>query len=361
MNTSKQFCISIIIPFYNAESHIKTCLNAFLKQDFNKKFEIILINDGSTDNSINLIKEYNIADLQLHSLDKNSGPGAARNFGLKKAKGDYIYFHDIDDTVDSTILTTLYDSAIKKNCDLVFCDRRYIENSQNQNNNIFFYPTDKFLKNVDIIEEMKKRFYNPLLLLGIFDFTGRLIKRTILVNNKILFEENLRYLEDETFMWDVLSCVNNAFYIHKKLCSFFVHPNVNTALSEGLNRGFNFANFKIVKKHIKNSLEKRGISLFKIKKIEDQAFIFYIISALVSYSRSMLLGKVDKEKSLKIRKKLINDIISDQDVSNSIKNYIRSKNESYLIPKAIAWRLSILLEFACNKRAKEILRIRRKK
>ena len=67
------------------------------------------------------------------------------------------------------------------------------------------------------------------------------------------------------------------------------------------------------------------------------------------------------EKSIKIRKKLINDIISDRDVSNSIKNYIRSKKESFWIPKLIAWRSHKLLEFACTLRAKKILRIRRKK
>ena len=361
MQTPKQFCISVIIPFYNAESHIKTCLNSFLKQDFNNKFEIILINDASIDNSVSLIKKYNIPDLQLLSLEKNSGPGAARNFGLKMAKGDYIYFHDIDDTVDSNILTILYNAAIKKDCDLVFSDRRFIENSRNQNNNIFFYPEDKNLKNSDIIEEMKKRFYDPLMLLGIFDFSGRLIRRKIIIENKVFFEENLRYLEDETFIWNILSYVKNVIYIRKKLCSFFVHPNVNTALSEGLNRGFNFANFKIIKKNIENCLERRGISSFQIKKIGDQAFIFYIISALVSYSRSMLLGKVDKEKSLNIRKKLINDIILDQDVAKAIKTYVRSKKESFLIPRSITWRSSMLLEFACNRRAKEILRIRRKK
>ena len=123
-----QFCISIIIPFYNAESHIKTCLDSLLQQDFNKTFEIIMINDASTDNGMNIIKMYNVSDLRLYSLEKNSGPSAARNLGLKMAKGDYIFFHDVDDTLDTNILTTLYNAAIEKDCDLVFCDRRYIEN-----------------------------------------------------------------------------------------------------------------------------------------------------------------------------------------------------------------------------------------
>ena len=356
-----QFCISIIVPVYNAESHIKTCLDSLLKQDFGKSFEIIIINDASTDNSMNLIKKYNVPNLYSYALSKNSGPSAARNLGIKMAKGKYIFFHDADDTIDENILTTLYNIAIEKDCDLVFCDRRYIENSQNQKNNLFSYSSDKCLESSDIADEMKKRFYDPLYLMGLFDFTGRLIKRTIITENKIFFEESLRYLEDETFSWDVLACVKNAMYVRKQLCSYFVHPNSNTALSEGLNRGFNFLSFKLIKSHIEKSLKKRGISEIDVKKIGDQAFIFNIISALVSYSRSIILGKTDREKSKTIRKKLINSILSDQDVSKSIKNYIRSKKESFWIPKLIAWRSSRLLELACIIRAKEILKIRRKR
>ena len=207
---------------------------------------------------------------------------------------------------------------------------------------------------------MKKRFYDPLCLMGLFDFAGKLIKRTVIIDNKIFFEESLRYMEDETFVWGLLANIKSAIYIRKQLCSFFVHPNTNTALSEGLNRGFNLLSFKLMKNNIQKNLKKCGIPDIEIKKIGDQAFIFCIISALVSYSRSMILGKVDRGKSIKIRKKLINDIVSDNEVVNSLKNYTRSKKESFWIPKLIAWRSSILLEFACTSRAKEILRIRRK-
>ena len=358
---SEQLYVSIIVPVYNAELHIKKCLSVLLNQDFTKSFEIIMVDDASTDNSKKILKQCNDKRISLYSLPKNSGPGAARNLGLKMAKGKYIFFHDVDDTVDPDILTILYNTAATKDCDLVFCDRRYIENSQNQRANIFAYPSDKYFANSDIVNEMRKRFYDPLLLLGLFDFTGRLIRRSIIIDNKIFFEESLRYLEDETFTWDILRCIKSAIYIRKQLCSFFVHPNVNTALSESFNRGFNISNFNLVKSHIQNCLKQRGVSASEIEKIGNQAFIFYIISALISFSRSILLGKLDYEKSIKIRKKLINDIISDRDVSNSIKNYIRSKKESFWIPKLIAWRSHKLLEFACTLRAKKILRIRRKK
>ena len=199
-----------------------------------------------------------------------------------------------------------------------------------------------------------------MLSVGLFGLIGRLIRRSIISDNNILFEEELRYLEDETFSWDTLAHVRSAQYVHKQLYSYYIRPNVSTALSDGLNRGFPASYFKLVKSHIQNSLKQRGFSALEIEKLGDQAFIYLIINALVSYSRSMILGKVELENGVKCRRKIIDDILDDPDVSKTIRNYSRSQAESPWIPRAIAWRSHKLLEFACTRRAKEILRIRRK-
>tara|TARA_B100000029_G_scaffold480806_1_gene529201 strand:+ start:3146 stop:4228 length:1083 start_codon:yes stop_codon:yes gene_type:complete len=357
---TEQFCISVIVPFYNAEKHIKTCLDALFKQDFNKPFEIIMVDDASNDNSREIVKSYNSSNIQLYSLNSNSGPSAARNIGLKKAKGKYVYFLDVDDTIESNTLKILYSVLNEKDYDLVFSDKKWIENSKNQRNNIFDYSSDQAFGKLEFEEVMRKRFHDPLSTGKFFGLTGRLIKNSIIKKNNILFEEKLRYLEDDTFMWDVLAFVRNARYIRRQLYSYHVHPNVNTALSEGLNRGFPISNFKLVRHHIQNSLKLRGFSNKEIEKIGDQGFIFFIISALISYSRSMIQGKIDLQSGKKCRKKIIQDILNDKEVSKAIRNYSRSKNESTWIPRAITWRSQMLLEFACTKRAEEILRIRKK-
>ena len=120
---SSQLYVSVIVPFYNAEIHIKKCLDVLRNQDFNKLFEVIMVDDGSTDNSQNIIKEYNYHGLQLYSLSKNSGPAAARNVGLKKAKGEYIFLLDVDDAIDPNTLTLLYNVANETNCDYVMIGR----------------------------------------------------------------------------------------------------------------------------------------------------------------------------------------------------------------------------------------------
>ena len=356
----EQYSVSVIVPFYNAESHIKTCLDVLLKQDFIKPFEIIMVDDASTDNSRNIVKMHDFPGLQLYSLPSNSGPAAARNLGLKKAKGEYVYFLDVDDTIAANTLTTLYSIANETACDLVICDKKKFEDSQNQRANIFAYPADRAFGNTDFMEAMRKRFYDPIPTVGIFGLTGRLIRRSIISDNNILFEEELRYLEDETFSWDIISHVRSAIYVRKQLYSYYVHPNVSTALSDGLNRGFPVSYFKLIKSHVQIGLKQRGFSALEIEKLGNQAFIYLIINALVSYSRSMILGKVELENGVKCRRKIIDDILGDPDVSKTIRNYSRSQTESSWIPRAIAWRSHKLLEFACTRRAKEILRIRRK-
>ena len=358
---SEQFCVSVIVPYYNAKPYLKTCLDVLLKQDFNKPFEIIMIDDGSNDDSRKIVEECNFPNIRPYALDTNCGPSAARNIGIKKAKGEYLYFFDVDDTIEPNTLTTLYSVAKEKNYDLVFNDKKRIENSKNQRDNTFYYSTDQTFNNLDFVEAMRARFHHPVSADKLFGLTGRLIKRSIISNNNIFFEEKLRYLEDEIFIWDVLAFVHSAKYVRKQLYSYYVYPNVNTALSEGLSKGYPVSNFKLAKNHIQNCLKQRGFSDKEINKIGYQGLIFFIISALISYSRSIAQEKIDLYKGTMSRRKMIQDILLDPDVSIAIRNYTRSKDESAWIPRAIAWRFPKLLEFACNKRAKEILKMRKKR
>ena len=91
--------ISIIIPVYNGAPFIKRCFDRLIKQNFKESFEIIIVNDASTDKSVEIIKKYKLPNLKLFSLPKNSGQSAARNIGIKKSVGEYIFFQDIDDLI----------------------------------------------------------------------------------------------------------------------------------------------------------------------------------------------------------------------------------------------------------------------
>ncbi len=118
--------ISVIVPIYNAELYLRNCLDSLLAQSYTD-FEVILINDGSTDLSINIIKEYTEKDSRFLYINKhNEGVGATRQRGLDEAKGEYIIHCDPDDTVSPFWLERLHAKITKENADMAICDFRLI-------------------------------------------------------------------------------------------------------------------------------------------------------------------------------------------------------------------------------------------
>ncbi|PKM96274.1 MAG: hypothetical protein CVU84_00740 [Firmicutes bacterium HGW-Firmicutes-1] len=113
--------ITVIIPIYNVEKYLSRCLDSVCNQSLSD-LEIILINDGSTDNSLKIIDEYKIKDKRIIGLNqKNQGQAAARNAGIKLARGKYISFVDSDDWIAPDMLETLYNHAASEGSDIVMC------------------------------------------------------------------------------------------------------------------------------------------------------------------------------------------------------------------------------------------------
>ena len=352
--------ISVIVPIYNGENFIKRCIEILKSQNFKDKWEILFIDDASTDSSRKIIEDIKLKNFKSYYLKENSGQSAARNLGILKAKGEYIYMIDVDDLLSKDSLNKLYNVAKKNNSDIVFSDFQRIENSENQREGKFNYSSDRFFDYNDITLAMFNELSDTSLgHLGLFGCNGRLIKRSKLIENKILFEEKLRLMEDKIFGWNILSVCKNASYIRDQLYSYYVYPDRNTAITDSLNFGFNLKTVKLILTHITECFKRRNISNDDLSKYRNQGLIFFTIHALITISRPMFLGKINFNKGKKIRRELIKEIIEDKEVAQAIKYYVPSKDESQLIPKAIKWKILLLIEFACNQRAKETIAMRR--
>ena len=96
---TNNFSVSLIIPFYNSKKDIAKCIETIKSQDMEEKVEIIFIDDCSQDNSAQIIKDFQLPNCNLLTLNRNQGPSAARNKGLAKASGDYVFFLDVDDSL----------------------------------------------------------------------------------------------------------------------------------------------------------------------------------------------------------------------------------------------------------------------
>ena len=121
METTADVKVSVIMPIYNASSYLRPALDSVLDQTL-FEIELICIDDGSTDNSLEIIKEYRERDERVRIItETNAGPALARNNGIRRARGEYIAFIDADDFVEPALLETLYELALKDNLDIAIC------------------------------------------------------------------------------------------------------------------------------------------------------------------------------------------------------------------------------------------------
>ena len=232
--------VSIIVPVYNAEKYLERCINS-LKNQTLKEIEIILVDDFSSDSSLDICQSASAEDARIKVIHKeNEGAGMARNAALKIATGEYIGFVDSDDFVEINMFETLYDKAKKYNSDLVmsgvlFVDGNMFSESGECLRKVYFDKDTHF----ESEEELKK------LRMGIVGATPEdfddskygmsiwknLFRHEIIKQNNITFESEREMLsEDALFMIDYISCINKATGINE---AFYNYCRNGESISKG--------------------------------------------------------------------------------------------------------------------------------
>ena len=190
--------VSVIVPVYGVEKYIVKCIDSIVKQKL-KDIEIIVVNDGTPDNSIKLIKD-NFKDDRIKIFNKkNGGLASARNYGIKKAKGEYLFFVDSDDFIDEC-LYEMYEKAKKDKVDLVICD-------------YYKYYNDLNKEHIKIIPFYESNNHKC----SVTSMPGavcKLIKKDIITENKIEFLEK-HFFEDNAIMPYLCALCNKFSYINK--------------------------------------------------------------------------------------------------------------------------------------------------
>ena len=209
--------LSVLVPTYNSSNTIERLIHSLSNQIF-KDFEIVFIDDNSTDNTVDLIlkalENSNIPS-QLIVNETNKGPGYSRNRGLEKANGDYIVFIDSDDIVREDHLSTFYENI--KGHDSVFVKGLKVDNE----GNLFDFKVDRFdsiielsIRNNHIIKATD--IINLEMLMEIpFSFVLMLYKKEIILNNDIRFNEEFNYGEDTEFAIRYLSNCDDVKFVNK--------------------------------------------------------------------------------------------------------------------------------------------------
>ena len=200
--------ISIIIPVYNVELYLKDCLNSILAQSY-KDFEVLLINDGSSDKSGNICDEYAVIDNRIRVFhQKNSGVSSARNLGLREAKGEWICFVDSDDWIDNNTLEVIL-SAEDDSIDCVQFGFKQINNDE--------IIMQSSLPNQPLKID-KKTYFSKILFHSAI--CGYLIKTSVIRKNNICFPNNIKYGEDQAFILKALMCCHNIYILNERFYNY---------------------------------------------------------------------------------------------------------------------------------------------
>lgn len=212
--------ISIIVPIYNTEKYLQRCIDSILNQTF-KDFELILVNDGSTDLSGKIIEDYARKDKRIKTLHiENSGQGAARNRGLDIATGDYIGFVDSDDWIHQDMYQVLYRECRNQNTQI--CQI----NHMNAKDFILDSPISRDYPREVILDIMKKfADCTSFELLPYIYVWNKLYKREIWEN--IRFPEN-KFAEDLRVIYKIYDQIDSLIIIDLPLYYYFLSPLSST-------------------------------------------------------------------------------------------------------------------------------------
>ncbi len=171
--------ISIIVPMYNSEKHIKKCLESILNQTY-EDFELLLINDGSTDITESIIKKYDDDRIKYYK-NENQGIGKARNYGIEKSKGEYIVFIDSDDYVEKTMLEKLINKIESDKLDIVICDYYRKNKNRIKEEKLISFENTSIKDNEEVLLKINLSVWN------------KIFRKSLITKNKLKFKEDIRY------------------------------------------------------------------------------------------------------------------------------------------------------------------------
>ena len=284
--------VSVIVPFYNVEEYIEKCLETLVSQTL-EDIEIILVNDGSKDKSIEIVNKFlKMYPEKLVYLEKeNGGLSDARNYAINYAKGEYIAFLDSDDYVEKDMYEKMYELAKKENSDMVEC-------------NFYWEYPNKIKEDIGITYNGKNEMLEKIRVVA----WNKLIKREILISSKVQFPKGYRY-EDVEFTYKLIPYIETVSFL-KKPCVHYIQRqgSISNSQNERTKEIFD------VLEHVIEYYKEKGI----YEKYEEELEYIYIRYAFCS---SLL--RIVKIKNVGLQKELLN--LTWEKVNNTFPNWKKNK------------------------------------
>ena len=216
--------ISVIVPVYNVEKYLTQCIESILSQTY-QEFELLLIDDGSEDNSGSICDHYSNIDSRVHVFHKeNGGVSSARNMGIEHAKGEWVCFVDSDDWIDKD--TFEYITGLSKGADFLQFGYRRTGGTASE----YSYVPSKVLRYSTSVYCTKRIYHSAI--------CGYLLKLNIIKKYKISFPNHIKYGEDQAFILKTLICsseiviLDRHFYNYRDREGSAMHASVSISMGK---------------------------------------------------------------------------------------------------------------------------------
>lgn len=301
--------VSVIVPVYNTEKYLNRCLDSLLNQTIDD-LEVILVNDGSTDGSVDILKDYveKYPDRFVLIEKENGGQATARNLGIKSSNGRYIGFVDSDDKVDEKMFETMYEKAVQASYDMVECHYHYVLETENGLKELGTRGDIRQYKN------QKDMFINPQA-----SPWNKLFKREVIVNNGIRFPEGVIY-EDTSFYIKSIPFVKSSAYVDEKFVYYYLRGNSTMNANKSKKVG---DIFRVIEDYLEFYKEN---DLFEEYKNELE---YFTVKILLCSSLSRIGRVTDKELEKKFRDKTF-DMINEYFPNYKKNRYFEGKIGLYI-------------------------------
>lgn len=278
--------ISIIVPIYNTSLFLKKCLDSIINQTYSN-LEIILVDDGSTDESSSIINNYASFDNRIKVFHiNNSGVSFARNLGIKNANGKYIAFIDSDDFVDNKFVEKLYSNMIENDADISICTVTRYENNEYNTVNI-----DKNIPNLlskeDFYKYITYNYYEGYL-------CNKMYKKELIDKSGLLLDEKTYYYEDLIFNCKLADYANKIYFDYNPYYFYNIHGN--NAMSKKFNpKKLNLIDSRITVTNILASKNIESCNRSKFRFIFEGNIIYNQIKNLNYKEYSILIRRTTKK------------------------------------------------------------------
>ncbi len=249
--------VSIIVPIYNVSKYLDTCIESIIKQTYTN-LEIILVNDGSTDNSDDICKKWEQVDKRIIYINqKNSGVSVARNNGLTRATGEYVSFVDGDDYLEPNMIEKLHNFIIKNKVKVAMCGYYFI--SSQEKKEIKYFNKDRIF---DTNSNKKELLEQIIQFLGVP--WGKLYSKDFLINNNIQFKVGLKRMQDTIFTLEAFELCDKIAYLNEPLYDYrYLQNSVCNKYSPDFSK-----TAKNILKYFKEYLDKYNL-------MNDYEYLYY--------------------------------------------------------------------------------------